>query len=97
MPNQEDGGHLKAFFAHDPLTHAEHPLRKKGEDGIQMFMGHLNSCVYSSAHSLITYLHLRDSAVGRIAAIVLVQTSRLCEVLAACNAAHQDGDPFAVL
>lgn len=39
LPNLEDVGPLKALIAYDALVHPDHPLRKEGLDGIEMFMG----------------------------------------------------------
>ena len=39
LPNPEDIGPLKALIAYDALVHPDHPLRKKGIDGIELFIG----------------------------------------------------------
>ncbi|KAJ3488380.1 hypothetical protein NLI96_g2905 [Meripilus lineatus] len=39
LPNAEDIGPLKALLAYDALVHPDHPLRKKGIDGIELFIG----------------------------------------------------------
>lgn len=39
LPNPEDVGPLKALIAYDALVHPDHPLRKQGIDGIELFMG----------------------------------------------------------
>lgn len=39
LPNPEDIGPLKALIAHDALVHPDHPLRKQGIDGIELFIG----------------------------------------------------------
>ena len=39
LPNPEDVSPLKALIAYDALVHSDHPLRKKGIDGIELFIG----------------------------------------------------------
>jgi len=39
VPNPDDRAPLKAILAHDALTHPNHPLRRQGEQGINMHLG----------------------------------------------------------
>ncbi len=39
LPNQEDVGPLKALIAYSALVHADHPLRKPGVNGIELYLG----------------------------------------------------------
>ncbi len=39
LPNPEDIGPLKALIAYDALVHPDHPLRKDGINGIELFIG----------------------------------------------------------
>lgn len=48
LPNAEDIGPLKALLAYDALVHPDHPLRKKGIDGIELFIGMRFISQYSS-------------------------------------------------
>ncbi|KDQ64564.1 hypothetical protein JAAARDRAFT_28209 [Jaapia argillacea MUCL 33604] len=53
IPNQEEISPLKALLAYDSLVHRDHPLRKEGIDGIELFMGTLHNAetrlMFSSA------------------------------------------------
>ncbi|KAM5540481.1 hypothetical protein V8D89_005939 [Ganoderma adspersum] len=39
LPNQEDVGPLKALIAYSALVHSDHPLRKPGVNGIELYLG----------------------------------------------------------
>ncbi|TCD69654.1 hypothetical protein EIP91_006671 [Steccherinum ochraceum] len=39
LPNPEDVSPLKAILAYNALVHPDHPLRKEGVDGIELFVG----------------------------------------------------------
>ncbi|KAI0650785.1 hypothetical protein C8Q79DRAFT_901946 [Trametes meyenii] len=39
LPNQDDVSPLKALLAYSALVHPDHPLRKKGSNGIELFLG----------------------------------------------------------
>jgi hypothetical protein len=43
LPDPDDYAPLKASIAHDALVHPDHPLRKEGVDGIEMYMGTLQN------------------------------------------------------
>ncbi|KAH7914204.1 hypothetical protein BJ138DRAFT_1110783 [Hygrophoropsis aurantiaca] len=43
LSNPDDRGPLKACLAHDALVHPDHPLRKEGVDGAELFMGTLQN------------------------------------------------------
>ena len=39
LPNPEDIGPLKATIGWEALVHPDHPLRKPGQDGLELFIG----------------------------------------------------------
>ncbi|KAI0702905.1 hypothetical protein BC835DRAFT_1320229 [Cytidiella melzeri] len=39
LPNPDDGSALKALIAWETLVHPDHPLRKPGQDGLELFRG----------------------------------------------------------
>lgn len=39
LPNQEDVSPLKATISHNALVHPDHPLRKPGVNGIELYRG----------------------------------------------------------
>ena len=39
LPNQDDVGPLKALIAYNALVHPDHPLRKPGVNGIELYLG----------------------------------------------------------
>ena len=39
LPNQDDVGPLKALIAYTSLVHPDHPLRKPGVNGIELYLG----------------------------------------------------------
>ncbi|KAI0375611.1 hypothetical protein BV20DRAFT_1047898 [Pilatotrama ljubarskyi] len=39
LPNQADVSPLKALIAYNALVHPDHPLRKKGVNGIELYLG----------------------------------------------------------
>ena len=39
LPDPEDVGPLKALIAYDALVHPDHPLRKPGVNGIELYLG----------------------------------------------------------
>ncbi|KAJ3506438.1 hypothetical protein NMY22_g17250 [Coprinellus aureogranulatus] len=43
LPNPEDGAALKAILAHDAIVHPEHPLHVEGVNGVQLYIGTLET------------------------------------------------------
>ena len=39
LPNQDDVSPLKALIAYQALVHPDHPLRKPGVNGIELYLG----------------------------------------------------------
>lgn len=39
LPNPDDIGPLKALIGWEALVHPDHPLRKPGQDGLELFIG----------------------------------------------------------
>lgn len=45
LPNPDDIGPLKALIGWEALVHPDHPLRKPGQDGLELFIGMVLSSV----------------------------------------------------
>ncbi|KAL1946839.1 hypothetical protein VTO73DRAFT_14943 [Trametes versicolor] len=43
LPNQADVSPLKALIAYSALVHPDHPLRKEGVNGIELYLGTFES------------------------------------------------------
>lgn len=43
LPNPEDRSPLKALLAQDALVHPDHPLRREGVEGAELYLGKLAS------------------------------------------------------
>ncbi|KAH8105873.1 hypothetical protein BXZ70DRAFT_917179 [Cristinia sonorae] len=66
LPNFEDVNPLKAMISYDALVHPDHPLRKKGVDGIELYIGTFDNgearLLFSSAQ--IEYIRYYIHAMG---------------------------------
>ncbi|KAI0771598.1 hypothetical protein BD413DRAFT_613103 [Trametes elegans] len=89
LPNQEDVSPLKALLAYTSLVHADHPLRKQGVNGIELYLGTFENgemrLLFSSAQ--VEYMRYWLHAAGLTAQPIplpsgecLIQTGELLSV-----------------
>jgi len=77
LPNQEDVSPLKATIAYDAIVHPDHPLRKEGNDGIELYIGTFENgearLLFSSAQ--IEYIRYWLHAIGLTKSLIPIPSS----------------------
>lgn len=95
LPKPEDVGPLKALISMTALVHPDHPLRKPGIDGLELYLGTSEDAtrVFFAHQDSITS---RDLPERRGETTLLVGPDPVHTVLAACYGTHQGAysDPW---
>src|SRR5260221_11335336 len=70
---------LKGFLAPPSLVHPENPLRQEGHDGLELWMGQVESVTRFKSESLTC--NSRNPHQWRISSDVLFCPNRICSIL----------------